>query len=293
MRGGVLALAGALALGLAGCVGAAPRTPGDPLRVVAGFYPLQFVAEQVGGARVQVTNLAAPGVEPHDLELSPRQAAEIADADVVLYIAGFQPAVDEAVSQDAVAAGLDVSTAVPLLPAVEGGAKDPHIWLDPMRLGTVADAMAARFAAIDAGGADQYRQGAAALRTRLGALDEAYRNGLKACARRDIVVSHAAFGYLAQRFRLNQIAVTGLSPEVEPTPQRLADVAATAKQHQVTTIFFETLASPKVAQAIATEVGASTAVLDPIEGLEPGSSEDYFSVMRANLSTLRPALGCS
>jgi len=147
--------------------------------------------------------------------------------------------------------------------------------------------------AADPAGAAGFRERAAALRSRLANLDAQYRQGLKTCQRREIVVSHAAFGYLADRYGLKQVAITGLAPEEEPTPQRLAEVATEAKGHGATTIFFETLVSPKVAKAIADEVGASTAVLDPIEGLPAGSTDDYFSVMRANLATLRPALGCA
>jgi len=310
-RAGFAVLASALAgLGLTACGPGPDQGGGQKVNVVAGFYPLQFVAEQIGGDRVSVTNLAQPGAEPHDMELSPSQVAEIADANLVVYIAGFQPAVDEAVKQEAKDSSFDAATAVTLIdattghgheaagaspeptPAEEGG-KDPHIWLDPTRLATIADALAERLATADPAGAAGFRERAAALRGRLTELDQEYQQGLKTCQRREIVVSHAAFGYLADRYELDQIAITGISPEVEPTPQRLAEVAAEAKEHGATTIFFETLVSPRVAEAIATEVKARTAVLDPIEGLQPGSTDDYLSVMRANLATLKPALGCT
>jgi zinc transport system substrate-binding protein len=231
--------------------------------------------------------------------------ASIVDADLVVYLDGFQPAVDEAVKQEARKTSFDAATVVPLInvtttpepgadaPETAAGNKDPHVWLDPERLATVAGALADRLTTADPAGADTYRQGAASLRARLGELDQTYANTLRDCQRREIVVGHAAFGYLAERYDLRQVAIEGLSPETEPTPRHLAQVAAQAKQHAATTIFFETLASPKVAQVIATEVGATTAVLDPIEGLLPGSGDDYLSVMRANLQTLRPALGCA
>ncbi len=302
----------AAGVGAAGCTSPGDRAGGE-LRIVAGFYPLQFLAERVGGDRVTVTNLVQPGAEPHDLELSPRQVAEIADADLVVYLAGFQPAVDEAVEQEAQSA-FDVATAVPLIegtdehdhaedagamteppsaPTPAGGGKDPHLWLDPTRFATVAQEVATRLAALDPDGASGYDQRAAGLREQLSGLDREYADGLKDCQRREIFVSHAAFGYLADRYDLEQIAITGLSPEAEPTPQRLAEITAEARQHGATTIFFETLVSPAVADAIATEVGATTAVLDPIEGLPSGSTEDYVSVMRANLRTLKTALGCA
>jgi len=296
-----------LLAGLAGCGAGNPRGPGEPIRVVAGFYPLQFVAEQVGGDRVDVKNLVQPGAEPHDLELSPRQVADVADADLVVFLGGFQPAVDQAVDLEAAGSALDIGTVVTLLTAPaahdrpdaadEGeeaaGGKDPHLWLDPIRLATVADSVAHRLAEIDPAGAAGYRSRAVDLHTRLDRLDQDYRSTLADCARREIVVNHAAFGYLAQRYRLDQIAITGLQPDAEPTPQRLAEVAVQARRHGATTVFFETLVSPAVAQAIATEVGARIAVLDPLEGLPTDSVENYLSVMRTNLAALSSALGCT
>lgn len=282
------------------------------LAVVAAFYPLQFVAEKVGGDAVSVTNLAKPGAEPHDLELNADQVAQIADAKVVVYLKGFQPAVDEAVEQQGADRAFDVSTAVPLLDASAGhehegeeagaeegheeeatGDKDPHVWLDPTRLATIGEKVAERLGQADPDHAADYTARAATLKSDLDALDKEYAAGLKTCQRREIVTSHSAFGYLADRYDLDQIGITGLTPEDEPSPARLAEVATEAREHKATTIFFETLVSPKVAETIASEIGAKTAVLDPIEGLQPGSSDDYFSVMRKNLAALKPALGCT
>ncbi|MDG4796245.1 metal ABC transporter substrate-binding protein [Micromonospora sp. WMMD1082] len=291
----------------------------DPQRVdvVAGFYPLQFLAERVGGDAVAVANLARPGAEPHDLELNPSQVGQISEAELVVFLHGFQPAVDEAVEQNAGDRAFDVATVQPLLDATAGGhdhgdedgddhaeeeehadeesegGKDPHLWLDPTRLATVGDKLAERLGAVDPDRAGEYTQRAGALRTELEKLDTEFTEGLKTCQRREIVVSHAAFGYLAQKYQLEQIGISGLSPEDEPSPQRLAAVAEEAREHGATTIFFETLVSPKVAETIAREVGAQTAVLDPIEGLSEGNGADYLSVMRTNLQTLRTALSCS
>jgi zinc transport system substrate-binding protein len=281
----------AAALAAAGACAATPGPTSVSARVVASFYPLQFVAEQVGGARVSVTTLSQPGAEPHDLELGPRQVADVAEADLVVYLSGFQPAVDEAL-HNADAPSLDAATAVPLLNAATTGT-DPHFWLDPTRLATRARAGAERLGVNDKAGAAGHRERARELSERLDQLDRDYTEGLRTCQAREIVTSHTAFGYLAERYQLEQIGITGLSPETEPTPRRLAEVAETARRTGATTIFFETLVSEKVAETIATEVGASTAVLDPIEGLARGATGDYFSVMRANLSTLRAALGCT
>ena len=295
----------------AGC--AADGRPGDGRpRVVAAFYPLQFVAERVGGGRVAVTGLASPGVEAHDLELTPSQVADLAGADLVLYLGGFQPAVDDGVRAHA-AAALDVRQLAPggghghedgaenhaedhtedhTGDGHDHGPGDPHLWLDPDWMAGLAGAVAGALADLDPAGAAGYRAAADRLGADLAALDERYARGLADCPRREVVVSHAAFGHLAERYRLRQIAITGLSPEVEPTPRRLAEVIHDAEQTGATTIFFERLASPDIAELIAREVGATTAVLDPIEGLTPGSDGDYLSLMESNLRALRAGLGC-
>jgi zinc transport system substrate-binding protein len=170
--------------------------------------------------------------------------------------------------------------------------KDPHVWLDPVRLAAIADRLAERLGDADAAHRDGYRARAAALRTDLESLDREFAAGLTNCARTEIVTSHAAYGYLAARYGLEQIPIAGLDPEAEPTPQRVAEVAALARERGVTTIFFETLVSPKVAETVAAEIGAKAEILDPIEGLAPGSDDTYLTVMRANLARLRAALGC-
>jgi zinc transport system substrate-binding protein len=300
----VAAAAGVTAatLAIAGCQSTPAATSPGTLSVVAAFYPLQFIAERVGGDPVTVTSLAKPGAEPHDLELNPGQVARVADASLVVYLKGFQPAVDETVAQEAKGKAFDVSTVQPLLDATAADedeaearalhGKDPHVWLDPTRLAAIADQLGERLGDLDPPHTKDYRARAVALRNELTTVDREYATGLADCARREIVTSHAAFGYLAKRYGLTQIPITGVSPEDEPSPQRLAEVATVAKAHGATTIFFEALVSPKVATAVAQEVGARTAVLDPIEGLQPGSTADYVSVMRTNLATLKSALDC-
>ncbi|MFB9235946.1 metal ABC transporter substrate-binding protein [Plantactinospora siamensis] len=301
----------ALLAGLAGAAGCGRPADRDPAHVdmVAAFYPLQFVAERVGGDDVRVTALAQPGAEPHDLELTPRQVGSVSDAELAVYLRGFQPAVDEAIRQNAADRAFDVAAVQPLRAAVEAhpdgvaalvghesadtGGKDPHVWLDPIRLAAIADALAGRLAGADPAHAAGYAARAAALRADLTALDRQYAAGLRTCQRRELVTSHEAFGYLADRYRLEQVGIAGLTPEQEPPPQRLAAVARDARAHGTTTIFFESLASPRVAETIAREVGARTAVLDPIESRQPGATGDYLTMMRGNLAALRTALGCS
>lgn len=292
----------ALAATLTGC-NSASAGDGGKLDVVAAFYPLEYVTTHVGGDRTAVHNLVKPGAEPHDMELTPKQTAEIADADLAVYLRGFQPAVDEAITEHADGRSVDAAAVQPLadgfVPLEEGAfhedekGKDPHVWLDPTRLAAIADAIAEKLATIDSGHAAEYTKRAATLRTELEALDAEFKSGLANCQQKTIVVSHNAFGYLANRYGLTQLAITGLTPEDEPSPARLADVTKFAKANGVKAIFFETLVSDKVAKTLASEVGAKAEVLDPLEGLEDGSQDDYVSVMRQNLKTLRGALGCS
>ena len=251
-------------------------------RVVAGFYPLAFAAEQVGDGRVQVTNLTPPGAEPHDLEISPRDVAAVDEADLVLLLGhGFQPQLEDAAgSGDNVLRVLDT-------PGLELLADDPHVWLDPVRFATIARRIASALG--DPAAAD-------GLVSRLRTLDDEYRDALEDCRRHELVTSHAAFGYLADRYGLTQVAITGLNPGVEPNPARLAEVADFVRAHGVTTIYFETLLRPQAAETVARETGARLDALNPLEGLtgdEAGRGDDYFKLMRQNLAALEQGLGCS
>ena len=283
----------------AACSSASSDPPGTS--VVASFYPLAEAAEQVGGADVRVTNLTAPGVEPHDLELTPDQMEAITTADVVLYLGGgFQPAVEDAIN-DAEGTVVDVSEGLRDLPVPStetspGLTADPHVWLDPVAYGQVVERVESALAEVDPSTASTFATNADAFTARLSSLDRDFRSGLASCDRSTIVTSHAAFGYLAQRYGLRQEPIAGLSPEAEPDPQRLADLKALVEQTGATTIFTEDLVSPKVAETLASETGISTAVLNPLESItseQLAAGQDYVSIMEQNLETLRRALGCS
>ena len=300
-------LAGCVLLTLAGtgCASAGGSADDGTPQVVVGFYPLQYLAERIGGSGVQVSSLAQPGAEPHDLELSPQQVQDVAEADLVLYLAAFQPAVDDAVTQNAEDSSLDLLTATDLAEGYEEldhqderdaeeheqSAPDPHVWLDPTRYAALAGAVADRMAQADPGNADTYTTNGEALVGELTALDEQFAAGLADCDRNEIVTTHNAFRYLADRYGLEQVGIVGLSPEEEPSAQRLAEIQEFAADNDVTTIFYEEAVSSDYAQTVADEVGAATEVLSPIEVADEG--EDYFSLMQANLSTLQEALGCS
>ena len=313
-------LASAAALGLAltaGCSAGAPATStsaeAGQLTVTASFYPFQFSAERVGGSHVSVTNLTQPGAEPHDLELTPKQVASLADSDLLIYQKGFQAAVDSAVETVPPKRAVDTASFLTLETTEEEehaeheehadeeegdehdhGGLDPHTWLDPTNMVTITEHV--RDALIEAQPASSadFTANATALIDDLKKLDGEFSTGLKTCERKVFITSHEAFGYLAQRYGLEQVGIRGLEPDTEPTGARIAEVQKLARAEGVTTIFFETLVSPAVSQSIAGDLGLKTDVLDPLEGITDASKgTDYLEVMRSNLAALKTANGCS
>ncbi|HET7399141.1 MAG TPA: metal ABC transporter substrate-binding protein [Intrasporangium sp.] len=305
----VRSLVGATVLSLlgAGCgtpssgdAGEAAATPGRPTAVTS-FYPLEFATQRIGGGHVAVSVLTKPGTEPHDLELGGQDTTRIQRADVVIYAKGFQPAVDEAAEQVADPARLlDVSPAARLSLtasdrdlATSGGA-DPHFWLDPQRYAAVARAIGDRLAATDRVNAAAYEANTRSFVGELEALDAELRKGLASCRIRDLVTSHAAFGYLAARYGFRQHGISGLSPEAEPSAAALEAVSDLVRQRGVTTVYQETLVEPHFAQTVAASTGARLATLDPVEGITAESAaKDYLGVMRSNLATLRRGQDCT
>ncbi|GHG72743.1 metal ABC transporter substrate-binding protein [Streptomyces griseocarneus] len=289
------------------------RTKDGKLRVVASFYPMEFLAKEIGGEHVAVTGLTKPGVEPHDLELTPRQTGSLADAGAIVYLKGIQPAVDTAIKQSGNKHVADAAALTRLEEhgtEVEGdehghdeggheghehhdeGGTDPHVWLDPLKYAEVAKGVARTLSEADPDHGRDYDKNAAALADRLRALDRKYTEGLKNRASDTFITTHAAFGYLAERYGLDQEAIGGVDPESEPSAARMKDLHALAKDHHVGTVFFETLASPKTARTLAKDLGLKTNVLDPVEGITDDSKgSDYFAVMESNLAALQKALG--
>jgi zinc transport system substrate-binding protein len=282
MRLILILIFGILVFWAVGCGGGSAGSPAKET-LVASFYPLAYAAEEVGNGGVDVENLTPAGAEPHDLEVSPQDVAAIREADLVLLLGdGFQPQLEDAAGTGKKVLRLLDTPGLALRP--DG---DPHVWLDPLRYAKIVGRI---------GQALQRPDAAARLQARLRDLDGEYRTGLAHCERHEIVTSHEAFGYLAERYGLEQVAITGLSPEVEPEPAKLQQVVELVRERGVTTIYFETLVSPRIAETVARETGAKTAVLNPIEGLtknEISQGENYFSLMRTNLRTLREGLGCS
>jgi zinc transport system substrate-binding protein len=300
---------------LAGCdAGPAPsRSPASARpRVVATFFPLYDFTRQVAGDRAEVISLVPAGVEPHDWEPSPRDVADVGKAALLVYNgAGFEPSVDRMLREIGARGPLaiDTTAGLPLLDArdaagragerapgpASGGAKDPHVWLDPVLAQRQVDAIAAGLARVDAAGQAGYQERAGRYKAALAALHEAFAAGLASCARREVVTSHAAFGYLTRRYGLVQVPVIGMAPSAEPSPADLARLVRVARASGVQAVFYEPLTSPKLAETLAREVGARTLVLNPVEGLtaeEAAAGKDYVALMRANLESLRAGLGC-
>lgn len=306
------AVAAATALGLGGLTAcsSADAAAGDTDKydVVASFYPMAFLAARIGGDHVHVTSLTEPGQEPHDLEISARQTGQLEDSDAVLYLKGLQPAVDKAVDQSGPKTRIDAAALTTLEEHgnevgghaaahdghedEESGGKDPHVWLDPVRYAQIAEGVGKAFEKGDPQHAADYRENTAALVAQLNDLDKQFRDGLAHTKSKVFITTHAAFGYLAERYGLTEEAVNGLDPESEPSIARIRDLERMAKADGVTTVFYETLVSDKTAKTVAGDAGLRTDVLDPIEGITKKSrGADYLAVQQANLKALRQALG--
>lgn len=263
------------------------------LQLVAGAYPFAFVAERVGGAQVAVTNLTPGGQEPHDVELTAGQVAALGSADLVLYQSGFQPAVDTAIEQTKPNQVLNAATFLELRPLEGEEALDPHTWLDPLNLIDLARQTRDALLAASPPDPAQIETNTADLIEDLRGLDEELKGELQQCRTRTFITSHAAFGYFARRYDLTQVGISGIEPDVEPTAARVAQVQQIARETGVTTIFFETIASPAVAESIAADLDLLTDVLDPLEGITSQSrGSDYLQVMAANGEALRGANQC-
>lgn len=284
---GAVALSCGLLAVVTGCAAGGAHAEEDGVSVVVSSYPLQYVAERVGGTRVGVENLTPPSSDPHALELTARDVAHLEAADLVVHLpGGFQPAADAGVADVAPDRLLDVTRAADVRD------EDPHFWLDPTRLAAVGAAVAERLSAIDPDGAAGYRSHAAALTADLEALDERYATALAPCAGATLVTSHQAFGYLAERYGLHQVGVVGVDPDVEPSPARLREVAALVAEHGVRTLFFERAAGPGVTSWLAERAGVGTAVIDPVEARGEGDP-DYLQAMESNLDALVGGLACA
>ncbi|MGW7076183.1 metal ABC transporter substrate-binding protein [Streptomyces sp. NPDC054866] len=310
---------GLTALSACSSSSAADKNGDGKLNVTASFYPMQYLAQEIGGEHVSVDTLTKPGVEPHDLELSPRQTAELGESDFILYLKGIQPAVDDAIGQSGVKNTVDAAKLTKLEEhgtgvghdhghegeehseeeehghdeegAGEAGA-DPHIWLDPVKYAEVAEGVGKAMEKADPDHAAAYKKNTKALVKKLDALNTKFEGGLKNTKTKTFITTHSAFGYLAERYGLDQEGIAGIDPESDPSPARIKELQDIAKKDDVSTVFFETLASDKTAETLASDADLKTDVLDPLEGITGKSKgDDYIGVMESNLAALQKALG--
>lgn len=310
-----------LVLGGCGSKATSDPSPGkdgasDKLQIVATFYPMYEFARQVAGDAAEVTLLVPAGVEPHDWEPSAKDMARIHNADVFVYNGIVENWAEKALSstKNDKRIVVEASHNLPLLKPAEGEeaepgegggdshagdgeghdhAVDPHVWLSPLLAQMQVAAIVEGLCQADPNRALQYVENATAYQTKLAALDSEYRAALDGLTHRAFVTQHAAFSYLAREYNLVQKPISGLSPEREPSPDKMAEIIQFVRENQVKTIFFETMVDPKIAETIAKEVKAETAVLNPIEGLtaeEKANGDDYMSIMRRNLQELTKAL---
>ncbi len=301
---------GLLTLSACSSSDAAGKAADGRLKVIASFYPMEFLAKEIGGDHVSVTNLTKPGVEPHDLELKPKETGSLSDAGAIVYLKGLQPAVDAAIKQSG---NKHVADAASLTALEEHGTevdghhhstgdnhshsegeagKDPHIWLDPVKYAEVAKGVNKTLAEADPDHASDFQKNTDALVKKLDGLNQKFTDGLKNRASDTFITTHAAFGYLAERYGLTEEAISGVDPESEPSAARMKDLHQLATDHHVSTVFFETIANPATARTLAKDLGVKTDVLDPLEGItDKSKGDDYFGVMESNLAALQKALG--
>lgn len=276
------------------------------IQIVAGFYPLAYAAEGIAGDLAEVVSLAGPGVEPHDLELTPGDVAKINDADLVVYIPEFIPALDAVVKTLDQSKVINATQGITLISGdshshegeeahseEEGhsdeSATDPHIWLNPSNMVLIGNSIAKALNALTSDSA--INENRSSFENALTTLASDYTAKLANCSIKALVVSHEAFGYIANAYGFEQVGISGLSPEAEPSPARLAEVAKIAKAENATTIYYESLVDPKVAKTLADELKITAEMLDPLES--PPASGDYLSVMAQNLDTLVKGQVCS
>lgn len=299
-----LILSFALALGLAAIVikntGRTPKTAEtNKLQVTASFYPLYFMAAQIGGDKVEVINIMPAGVEPHDYEPTARELAKMASSRLIILNGGGLEAWSDNLKKNIDQKQtiiIAIGEALTEEARTDGQTSlDPHAWLAPPLAEKMVEKIAQSFEQVDPLNKNYYRTNAEALKSKLNDLHSAYKRELANCEQNYIIASHAAFGYLAASYGFKQISIAGQSPEAEPSPAKLAKIIKFAKDHKIKYTFFESLTSPKLAQTIAREIGAKTLALNPLEGLtdeELAQGKNYLSLMRDNLINLQIALEC-
>ena len=262
------------------------------LKVTASFYPLAFLAQTIGGEQVTVTNLTPSGAEPHEFEPSTRDIVKLTGEDIILLNGGGIEGYGEKIKANINSQKTEVAIiGEPFM----SNSQDPHIWLDPVLYKKEAEAVSRIFVRKDPSHTSFYEANLKRLVRDLELLHTEYTVGLRNCDRTTIITSHKAFEYLAKRYKLQEVALSGLSPEQEPSAKTISDITTFAKSQRINYIFFEELMSPRIAETIAHEIGAKTLVFNPLEGLTKEDTirgRTYLSIQKENLKNLQIALSC-
>src|SRR5258708_2142133 len=267
----------------------------NKIQVTASFYPMYFFASLIGGDKISVKNITPNGAEPHDYELTPQDIVKIQESKLLVLNGEVETWANKIKENlkgkdtQILSAGENLATGK----IEENGVMsiDPHVWLSPRLAKIESQKIAQNLENIDPTNSNYYKINLTNLENELDKIDKNYKRDLENCETRSFVTSHAAFGYLSKDYGLNQIAIDGLSPDAEPSLQKLVQITNYAKANSVKYIFFESLVSPKLSETIANEVGAKTLVLDPIEGVL-NNKDTYLTLMAKNLQNLRIALQC-
>lgn len=270
------------------------REEAGGLKVTATIYPFAYLATHIGGERISVDTIVPAGVEAHDFEPTAQDLARLSKSRLVLaagsgldtWIDNVRPEIEQAQGR--------VLVASEILSDLDASG-DPHVWLDPVKMEALAQEIAKTLSELDPEGRLYYESRLSILLVNLASLDSAYRQGLSDCTQREFVTTHAAFAYLAKAYGLEQIAITGFDPSVEPGAGQLAELTEAVRAKNIKYIFFEEMVGPELSRTLAKEVGAAVLVLNSLESLPEEmqlSGQDYQSEMLNNLSNLRLALEC-
>ncbi|MDW7671476.1 MAG: zinc ABC transporter substrate-binding protein [Bacillota bacterium] len=286
------------------------HVPEPKLKVVASFYPYYNMVEHIGGHLVDVQQMVPDGTDPHSYEPNPRDLIQLEEAHLFIYNGlGFETWMESVLLliEGTDTRLIEAASFVDLLPYEDedGGHDhdeitehdhneyDPHIWTDPMNMKLIAEAVKAVLEELDPENASVYEENYLTYAEAIDQLDDSFRQLAEESGQTVLLVSHSAFGYMAHRYGFREIAVTGVSPHVEPNPGRLAELTNLARDYRLEYIFFETLANPKTAEVLANEAGLTPLMLYNLEGLtreQKEAGETYFSLMHENVKTLRKAL---
>ncbi len=283
------------------------------IKIVTSVFPLMEFARAVAGDRGEVSLLLPPGAEIHTWQPRPSDIVRLSSADLFVYIGSdMEPWLNDILAsvRNPSLRTLEASHGVSLIEVdatgelnthvhereQEHGAVDPHIWLDFHNDQVIVDRIAAVLTEMDSAGVTDFEKNASAYKKKLQSLDETYRKSLESCIHKVFILGgHAAFGYLARRYGLQQVSLYGLSPDSQPTPKKLIEVVELAKKHKVKAIFFESYVSDELANVLAREVKAGTLVLNPGANLtkeELQSGVTFFDIMERNLENLKNGLIC-